>query len=648
MRYSRCVVFSVMLKRGTRPLSDRLFRTIIGMALLLAVLVIVILVYREALPIFPVLLWYNPTILTFLALTALSGAFLAFGRYQVLRDHASYWIGMSFVSFGVALVFYLLAWPGLLPGGRSFIAEFPGTAAWYNSLGLTFFALSLLAAGLPPWPANGTWAARHWVWTVVAWVAVVTSLFVLIIVFERDLPVLVTARGAFAIALNGWNALLTLLFAIGAALSTRAYLRSGDKFLGYVAIAQVIYAFVTLMTVIGTRRYDLFWYVQRIVLIGGSLTVLFGLLSEYVQLFRREQAKTREAKHRATELNATLTAIADGVIIYDATGRVVHLNATAQRLTGYALGEEHHPPSLHVVFRRMEHADGTPYATEETPSWRALQGETTFGEIVTLRFPDRTTWVSVAAAPIYTPEGEMLGAIATLTDITALHDLQEQERRLLYSVGHDMRAPATIIYGQTQLLVEQLRGTTLADQLQPRIEGLQRAVLRMSRMISDLTELTALEGGQLPLAPERITLIAFLEEVLRRNSEALETARMHLAIPAGLPAVQADPKYLERILLNLLSNAQKYSAPATPITINAQRRDAVVEISVADQGEGIPPDDLPQIFDRFYRTRRGRTAEGIGLGLYITRRLVEAHGGHIRVESEVGKGSTFSFTLPVA
>ncbi len=105
---------------------------------------------------------------------------------------------------------------------------------------------------------------------------------------------------------------------------------------------------------------------------------------------------------------------------------------------------------------------------------------------------------------------------------------------------------------------------------------------------------------------------------------------------------------LERILTNLLSNALKYSDPGTPVWMQAQPLDGEVRIAVKDQGRGIAPEHVPHLFEKFYRADSSRKAEGIGLGLYITRLMVEAHGGRIWVESEVGKGSTFSFTLPIA
>ena len=128
----------------------------------------------------------------------------------------------------------------------------------------------------------------------------------------------------------------------------------------------------------------------------------------------------------------------------------------------------------------------------------------------------------------------------------------------------------------------------------------------------------------------------------------LAVARIVTDISPDLPPVAADYDRLERIILNLLSNALKYSPDGSPVTIRAHRQENTIVIAIADQGSGIPPEEQAHIFDRFYRVKAERKAEGIGLGLYITRLLVEAHGGRIWVESQPGQGSVFSFTLPIA
>ncbi|MHB9024081.1 MAG: PAS domain-containing sensor histidine kinase [Armatimonadota bacterium] len=274
---------------------------------------------------------------------------------------------------------------------------------------------------------------------------------------------------------------------------------------------------------------------------------------------------------------------------------------------------------------------------------RVFQGETIIFD-TWYTYPDHDRYMHVFYFPVY-QAGEARWAGIILIDITSQHESEEQERRLLNTIAHDLRAPATIIKGQMELLLESL-APHITSPVREHVAALQRALRRMSQMIDDLTEVSHLETGEIPLTREPIRLSVWLPDFLQRNREALEPARMQLDVPDDLPPVAADPRRLERVLLNLLDNAQKYSAPGTPIRINARQFDATALISVADQGQGIPPEEMPFIFDRFFRATHQRKGVGIGLGLYITKALIEAHGGRVWVESDVGKGSTFFFTLP--
>jgi two-component system phosphate regulon sensor histidine kinase PhoR len=179
------------------------------------------------------------------------------------------------------------------------------------------------------------------------------------------------------------------------------------------------------------------------------------------------------------------------------------------------------------------------------------------------------------------------------------------------------------------------------------IEAIQRSTQRMNAMIQDLVDIARLEGKQFELHPQAVALDAYLPDLLTRVGPVLEVSRIQVALPPELPCVWADYDRLELILTNLLSNALKYSETGTVVVINARALDDMVEIAVADQGHGIHPQELPHLFERFYRATTTREG-GIGLGLYITKLLVEAHGGRISVTSEVGHGTTFTFTLPVA
>lgn len=229
-----------------------------------------------------------------------------------------------------------------------------------------------------------------------------------------------------------------------------------------------------------------------------------------------------------------------------------------------------------------------------------------------------------------------------------LHALQQQRQALLQTVSHDLRTPLSVIKGHEQLALSLLQEKGINGTIQQSLAAIDRSVNHMDGMIQDLVDATRWESGQLNLQLEAVNLPRFLNDLLQRMSMVFDTARVQLEVTDDLPPVSVDYARLERILVNLLSNAVKYSDPDTPVRVKAQSQDGEVVIAVMDQGTGIPPEAIPHLFERFYRVPGEQKAEGIGLGLYITKTLVEAHGGRIWVESEIGKGSTFSFTLRVA
>ena len=166
-------------------------------------------------------------------------------------------------------------------------------------------------------------------------------------------------------------------------------------------------------------------------------------------------------------------------------------------------------------------------------------------------------------------------------------------------------------------------------------------------MIQDLVYSARLESGVLPLRKQPVDLAAAVRDLLSRVKGAMDTTRIKVQITERPLPVAVDPEHLERIMVNLLSNALKYSAHEVTVAFGRSRR--MVVTSVADQGQGIALEDLPRLFEQYYRAPTVRDREeGLGLGLYITKKLVETNGGEIRVKSELGRGSTFSFSLPAA
>jgi len=233
-----------------------------------------------------------------------------------------------------------------------------------------------------------------------------------------------------------------------------------------------------------------------------------------------------------------------------------------------------------------------------------------------------------------------------IEDITAIHELQEQQRVFLHMVSHDLRVPLAVISGHAGLLQEQLAASDNA--LVHRLIGtIQRGVTRMNVMIEDLLDAARMEGGGIRLSRKPLALARYLPDLLARNAIVLQTDRIHLEIPADLPDVSVDDARFDRIMLNLLLNAQNYSPPTTVIRILVRQIEGAIAIAISDQGTGIHPDDLPYVFERHHPMSGQRAQTSVGLGLYISRLFVEAHGGTIRGESVAGQGSTFIFTLPL-
>jgi signal transduction histidine kinase len=179
-------------------------------------------------------------------------------------------------------------------------------------------------------------------------------------------------------------------------------------------------------------------------------------------------------------------------------------------------------------------------------------------------------------------------------------------------------------------------------------DSLLRNAKRMKSMIDELVESARLEAGRLEMHIEPTDLAHLIYDIAERVGVPEERARIRVEIPEYVPPAMADPAYVERAIVNLITNGLKYSAEDAPVIVRARQSDGTAVVSVTDQGIGIAQEEMDQLFKRYYRSGATKSREGLGLGLYITRLIVEAHGGRIWVESTPGKGSTFYFTLPLA
>ncbi|MHB1134844.1 MAG: PAS domain-containing sensor histidine kinase [Chloroflexota bacterium] len=345
--------------------------------------------------------------------------------------------------------------------------------------------------------------------------------------------------------------------------------------------------------------------------------------------------------------DAIVSSMAEGVIVYGGRGEVISTNAAARKMLGLA---ESDAGLSSVEFDRLlllSTPEGKTLAPDDLPVARALRGENVLGRELALRRPEKgIVWVSVSAAPIYAPNGDPWGAVMAFADITALHELQEQRDDVMRAVSHDLRNPLTVVLGQAQVMVRLLKSTE-DSRLTHSAESILASARRMALMIQDLTDSLQLESGQLVLRKQPVDLRTLTAELLARSAQAMEVERVRLEFPDSLPQVEADPQRLERILTNLISNALKYSASESEVLLGAQALDGEVSVSVSDRGRGIASEDLPHIFERFHKMRDERRGGGLGLGLSITKKLVEVHGGRILVQSKVNEGTIFTFILPL-
>lgn len=376
------------------------------------------------------------------------------------------------------------------------------------------------------------------------------------------------------------------------------------------------------------------------------------LVKELRRARRQVRALRRQVeaeRRRAKGLGTVIEDMTEGISITNPEGRVLRINRVSRAI----LGIQRRPKGYGLVqdyYKTFDlrYPDGRPLSAEEWPPYRALRGETFTDMEVILTRPDGKRFALLfGGSPVRDEAGNIILGVNVWRDVTALRELELARREVLDLVAHDLRAPLAIVLGHAQVIEGAVK-TGKTNRILRSAEAIVGSARLMNSMISDLLDLARLEARQLRLRKRPVDLKSLVHDMLERAALALDTGRVKVEIPENLPPVKADPDRVERILMNLLTNALKYSPTDTGILITARRAGEEVVTSVIDRGLGISPEDLPHVFERFYRAKGARKAQGLGLGLYITKMLVEAQGGYIWIESEIGTGSTFSFALPIA
>ena len=361
-------------------------------------------------------------------------------------------------------------------------------------------------------------------------------------------------------------------------------------------------------------------------------------------------ARTHRAEKRArAHLEALLDTAPVGVAVFDTgNGHPVSLNREAKRIVESLRTAGGTAAQLCEVMR-CRFADGREIALDELPLAQVLSGvEMMRAEEVVLSIPDgRSVTTLVNVTPIHSEDGEVASVVVTLQDLAPLQELERLRAEFLGMVSHELRAPLTSIKGSATTVLE-------ASPVLDPIEMLQffriidEQADHMRGLIGDLLDAGRIDAGTLSVTLEAAEVSSLVDQARNTFSNSGGGHAVAIDLPPELPRVMADRHRIVQVLNNLLSNAARRSPLSSPIRVAAVRDGEHVAISVSDEGKGVPPEQLPHLFQKYTGMERGghRTA---GLGLAICKGLVEAHGGRIYAESGgAGQGTRFTFTVPAA
>jgi two-component system, OmpR family, phosphate regulon sensor histidine kinase PhoR len=354
------------------------------------------------------------------------------------------------------------------------------------------------------------------------------------------------------------------------------------------------------------------------------------------QVAAQLRSRMREVSRDEAQLGAVLEAMVEGVLVVDTRGVILLANSRLRELFDVH-GE--------IAGRRL--LEGVRNADLDAILAESAETDETVAHSIALPGPNHRTLQVLAAR--FPSEGERTGTVTVFHDTTELMRLEEVRRDFVANASHELRTPLAAIRGFAETLLE---SAALSPEEQKNyLEVIHRHAQRLSSLVEDLLELSTIESRSLKLEIAPVDVARTAENLIADSRLRIEERRIDATLRSvGRPLALADARALDQVLGNLLDNALKYTEPGGSIEIAVEERLGRVRVSVTDSGIGIPAEDTSRIFERFYRVDRARSRAlgGTGLGLSIVKHLVQAMGGEISVKSALGKGSTFSFTLPSA
>jgi PAS domain S-box-containing protein len=385
------------------------------------------------------------------------------------------------------------------------------------------------------------------------------------------------------------------------------------------------------------------------IVFSGLILVLFFRLFKLSRKFRELQSDLDKTEEKLAEkikssglgqakLEAVVSSMAEGVLVVDKKGNIILMNPALRKIL--LIDSSPEGRRLLEVIRN---------ATIQSILEKTLRGQTSLvSEEISFISPEENTF-KINSVPIIR-DGDIEGAILVFHDITELRRLESIRQDFVANVSHELRSPLASIKGYAETL---LRGALAEkDNAREFIEIIHQEGERLSKLINDLLDLSKIESGKMRMVFLPLELRPLVRRILGVLEKSAQEKSINIAldIPENLPRVMADETGICQVILNLLDNGIKYTASGGRVKISVSIKDKFVQIDVSDTGIGIPEKDLPRIFERFYRVDKAHSRElgGTGLGLSIVKHIVQAHGGGVWVKSELGLGSTFSFTIPLA
>jgi PAS domain S-box-containing protein len=352
-----------------------------------------------------------------------------------------------------------------------------------------------------------------------------------------------------------------------------------------------------------------------------------------------------ETSSQAARMDAILDSVADGILILQPDRTIERCNPALARLVGMPseeiLGQQHSD-----VIRWGEISHGPTLEKAEAGGWPLTPTATLYVEGDLLRANESKVAVGVTYAPLLNSDGQLLNVIASVRDVSHFRQAEEMQSTFVSVISHELKTPVALIKGYVGTLRrEDVRwdSKTVKDSL----AVIEDEADHLAELIDNLLDASRLEAGALAVNASDLSLPRLADRVGERYRTQTNKHKIVADFPADFPIVLADEQRISQVLLNLISNAVKYSPKGGEVRITGQVRPEHVVVCVEDQGPGIPPGDVPHVFDRFYRAgETARSTKGAGLGLYLTRAIIEAHGGSIWVDPKYKEGARICFSLP--